>query len=177
MPQDYALSALKKAETIGAGPSPWQETANSVITNAVGGLKGLLGFEDDSTGNHIGQLLAAGAPLLAPHPAISELLKTLSAAPEEINATKLIANDKLGGWTPHRSMIVAPEGFELPSGTSAFIDRDPALSDRYVQEQWRNADRPQQLPPSRIPPLPANKRMSPLDLLKGFDSKFVGSGY
>lgn len=117
--------------------APWQKTAQGAVEAGTQGLLGALGLGDDaSMANRGGQLASAALPLMAPHPAISALLKALGGAPEALDANRMAAGEKLGGWVPHRSAVTPPEGFEL-GGTNPFVERDPALVDRYAHEQMR----------------------------------------
>lgn len=68
-----------------------------------------------------------------PHPAIRALLDSLSQAPSPVNPDQLALGDRVTSFqVPHRQLIQAPPGFELPSGTSPFPDRPDALVDQYV---------------------------------------------
>lgn len=63
------LDALKKAETISASPSSWQETAQHAIEAAMDGLRGFTGLGDQDpnpgwSANNIGALLGAALPLI-----------------------------------------------------------------------------------------------------------------
>lgn len=151
---------------------------------ALEALKSFLPAADDPVGalapNPIGmasEKSVIGRGLQGPHPAIRALMDALSSAPVAVDADKLALSEKLGGWVPHRSMVAPPEGFTFPEqmpGPARFIARDPALSDRYVQEQWRtvgnNADQSRNgFRPSKSKVAPKSKSK---DLLEGFESKF-----
>lgn len=164
------LDALKKAQSIGPDPTPPGHPEDDWLGTAVQGLLGAVGLGDPtSQANRGGQLVSAGIPLLAPHPAISALLKSLSGAPEAIDPLASLANEKVGGWTPHRSVISAPPGFSF-GDTSAFPGRDQGLVDRFTQEQGRFTS-----------PLPTRPTLmnatptfvgKPADAPSDFDSKF-----
>lgn len=134
MPLD-PLEALRKAQTIGADTGPHPE--DDWLGTAVQGLLGAAGLGNDSSeANRGGQMLGAALPLMAPHPAISALLKILKGAPEVVNPDVLALGEKIGGWVPHRTAIVDPSGWSS-GGTSEFPGRDPGLVDQYVLEQHR----------------------------------------
>lgn len=184
--------------------APWQKTAQNVIEGGIEGLKGLVGIGDEvpsSEGwnaNHIGQLLSAVAPLRTgvigrglegPHPAIRALMDTLSGAPEAVDPAKLFLGEKTGSYyVPHRAMITPPEGFDIPAGTNRFMERDPALSDLYVNQRGAFSNKtaadlePRSNAPGRKAEYRSVRRMdkkvgtSEKDLLSGFDSKFGLTG-
>lgn len=164
------LDALKNATSIGPDPTPPGHPEDDWLGTAVQGLLGAVGLGDStSQANRGGQLISAGIPLLAPHPAISALLKSLGGAPEAIDPIATLANDKVGGWTPHRSVISPPSGWTI-DGTSPFPARDPALIDRFTQEQGRfNSPMPSRpLLQNPTPTFSGKPSAAPSD----FDSKY-----
>jgi hypothetical protein len=163
------LDGLKKATSIGPVPNPAGHPEDDWLGTGVQGLLGTVGLGDDtSQANRGGQVLSAAIPLLAPHPAITALLKVLGGAPEALDANQLVSGEKVGGWIPHRSAVVPPEGFSF-QGTSPFGGRNPALVDKYVQEQNRfNMNTP-------TAPKPV-QRNRVNEVPSGFDSKFSFAG-
>ena len=136
--------------------APWQRTLQSGFEGGMEGLKGLAGIGDDSTANKVGQMVSAVAPFGGAarraigevpegiHPAITALLKVLGKASESSDVAPAInwRDTKVGGnYIPARSMIMAPEGFELPEemGLGKFITRDPALADQYAAQRTNAA--------------------------------------
>lgn len=125
--------------------APWQRTTQKIVEGGTQGILGTMGLGDDSSqANRGGQLISAALPLAAPHPAITALLKSLGSTPEVVEPLRLLANDKVGGWVPRRAIINPPEGFSFTSAEGEamphwqqFMDRDPALSERFLQEQSR----------------------------------------
>lgn len=198
------LDALKKAEGIREAPSAWQEAAQRGINGSVEGLRGLLasfipGVDvPDSTAGRVGELAGAAVPfggplrqaakgavigrgLSGPHPAIRALMDTLSGAPDAIQPLKVLAGDKVGGWTPRPSKIQVPSGFELPDEAIPFMNRDPDLTSRWQQEQGRF----KQKAPTSSARRDNRGSAAPMVVRKGayketpsgYDSKFALSGY
>lgn len=139
-------------------------------------------------GTAAGRTGAIGSTGQGPHPAIRALLDSLSQQPEGADPVKTFAGDKVGGFQiPHRSMIVPPDGFELPADTSAFPARDPSLIDAFTQRRdsglgrasdytlhGNNYPRPPRGPVAKPAPTGTTQvNVTP----QGFESKFSTAGY
>lgn len=117
-----------------------------------------------------------------PHPAIRALLDTLSSQPESLDPAKVFVQEKVGGFqVPHRGMIVPPEGFELPPGTSPYPARSPELIDQFNLRRDSSLGRSSDYrangskPATSLKGLPRTKGVS-VDPGAEFQSKFALSG-
>lgn len=107
------LEALRKAQSIGSGPSPRQKVAQSIFEGGIDALTGLVGAGPDTTAGSIGGILGAVSPIVTSRPAIAQLIRLLRTKPTPVSPLAYLGRVTSRGEAPP-GPIEAPEGFALP---------------------------------------------------------------